>query len=402
VVATRSLAPRGLIRAVTVLVVLSGVAASTTSAEDYGVAQTYIHSFSNNVSVYTGVFALNKDVSLETTTYFRYTVDFVNPSFSLFGEGGEGGEGGDREADSAKARAVAAVSSASAAAGTGASDVRNELMAGFTHQFGNAFGLEMYYDYSKESDYTSNTPIVTLKKDLFEKNTTLTLSFSENFDQVYGQFMSATEPRNTSNYYFGITQLLSPVDFFRIGYSGSRMSGFTSEGTRLVPISPATAADCTEVVPGSCVTENFPDFRLRNAYLINVNHYFEGGWMDRSSVQLGYRYYQDSWSIRSNTEEVEYYKYLGPQLLLGLNYRFYNQSQAYFVKDVYTASDTYYSASPQLEKFSSQLAGIMLSYTIPRMFSFATDGAIEGRYEYYTQTINTTGQTIMLGLRFRF
>jgi len=99
---------------------------------------------------------------------------------------------------------------------------------------------------------------------------------------------------------------------------------------------------------------------------------------------------------------VEYYKYLGMRMLLGLNYRYYNQSQAFFVKDVYTASDTYYSASPQLEKFSSQLAGIMLSYTIPRMFSFASDGAIEGRYEYYTQTINTTGQTIMLGLRFRF
>ena len=33
---------------------------------------------------------------------------------------------------------------------------------------------------------TSDNPTITLKKDLFEKNTTLTLTYSQNIDQVYG------------------------------------------------------------------------------------------------------------------------------------------------------------------------------------------------------------------------
>lgn len=378
---------------------------SKTSAEDYGVAQSYLHSFSNNVTVYTELFALNKDVSLETSVYFKYTVDFVNPSFGDFGEGGREGGEGIKGADKT-AQAVAAVSSASSAAGT-TSDIRNELMVGFTHQFGNFVGMEMYYDYSKESDYTSNTPTITLKKDLFEKNTTLTLSYSRNIDLVYGRYMDNSEPRNTDNYFFGITQILSPVDLVQLGYSGSRVRGFTSEGTRLVPISPTTAAQCTDKSPGSCEPERFPDFRLRNAVIFGASHYFEGGFMDRSSIKFTYRYYNDDWSIVSNTEELEYNKYLTDQTRVGLDLRYYSQTQAFFVKDVYAVSDQYLSASPQLQKFNSQLAGLMLSHTmkpIPKTssFSFLSDGSIVGRYEYYTQSNHTTGQTVMLGLKFRF
>jgi len=129
--------------------------------------------------------------------------------------------------------------------------------------------------------------------------------------------------------------------------------------------------------------------------------------MDRSSIKLTYRYYKDDWSIVSDTEEIEYDKYLTEQTLIGLDLRYYNQTRAYFVKDLYTASDVYLSASPQLERFNSQLAGIVLTHTIrpiPKtsFFSFLSDGSVEGRYEYYTQSTHTTGQTVMLGLKFRF
>jgi len=389
--------------------VISGVFVPEVSAEDYGVAQSYLHSFSNNVTVYTEVFALNKDVSLETSAYFKYTVDFINPQFGDLGGdgGGEGGGGMNGDGKTGGQQRVAAVSTASTAAtaaGT-SSDIRNELTAGFTHQFGYGISAEIYYDYSREKDYLSNTPNITLKKELFEKNTTLTLSYSRNMDLVSGLFMDGQQSRTTDNYFVGITQLLSPVTFAQLGYSGSRASGYMPEGNRLVAITPTTAAGCTDKLAGSCEEEVFPDSRKRNAYLVGLNHYFEGGPADRSAVKLSYRYYKDDWAIVSHTGDIEYDKYLSDRNLVGLNLRYYRQTGAFFVKDVYTSSDPYRSASQQLQALHSELAGLKFTHS----FQGPSDrsdgihlGSAEIKYEYYTESIHVTAHTVMVGLRFKF
>jgi hypothetical protein len=365
-----------------------------TYAEDYVGAETYIHNIDNNVAVYTEVFALNKDINLDTTVYLKYTVDFIRPRSS------SGGEEGDEDEDSGAVRGyteVSAVSgastSASAVGGSAGNDTRNEFTAGLTHNFENVFGIEVYYDYSKEKDYTSSTPSVSLKKDLFEKNMTLTLGYSRSMDQVYGEFMDGRENRDTDNYFVGITQVLSPYTVAQLGYSRSQMRGFASEGIRLVPIDGATQDSCTDKSM-TCVDEAFPDSRSRNSYILGVNHYFEGGIMDRSAVKLTLRYYNDDWDIESYTEEVEYYKYLTDQVILRADLRYYDQSAASFVKDSYTSADEFKSSSPQLLKFNSQLAGLKL------MYFFDGNSFVEGKYEFYTQSISVDTHVFMLGLRF--
>jgi hypothetical protein len=389
--------------------IFSGVFPTNASAENYGVAQSYLHSFSNNVTVYTEVFALNKDISLETSAYFKYTVDFINPQFGDLGgdgggEGGSGNNGGEKAGVQQRVAAISTASSAATAAGT-SSDVRNELTAGFTHTFGYGLTAEVYYDYSREKDYLSNTPSLTLKKELFEKNTTLTLSYSRNMDLVSGLFMDGQQSRTTDNYFVGITQLLSPVTFVQLGYSGSRASGFLPEGNRLVPISPTTAAQCTDKAAGSCEAEVFPNSRKRNAAIVGLNHYFDGGMMDRSAIKVTYRYYKDDWQIISHTEDFEYDKYLPDRNLIGLNLRYYNQTGAFFVKDVYTTGDPYRSSSQQLQALHSEMAGLKFTHA----FKGPSDrpdgirlGAAEIKYEYYTESIHVTAHTVMLGLRFNF
>ncbi|MBI3609557.1 MAG: DUF3570 domain-containing protein [Nitrospirae bacterium] len=384
-------------------IVVAAVFARGAAAEDYAVTQSYVHSFSNHVAVYTEVFALNKDVSLETSSYFKYTVDFINPEF--LGEGSEGGEGG--EGKGGVRQNVAAVSTASSAATGGGTttDTRNELTAGFSHNFNNLITTEFYYDYSQEKDYLSNTPSITLKKDLFEKNTTLTLSYSKNMDLVYGRFMDGRKSRDTDNYYFGITQLLSPVTFAQIGYSGSRARGFIPEGNRLVAISPTTPDQCTAKAAGSCEGEVFPSTRSRNAVLLGINHYFSDGFMDRSSVKLTYRYYTDDWNITSHTEEAEYNKYVTDRNILGLNLRYYRQTAAFFAKDLYTAADRYRSSSQQLLALSSELAGLKYTHLFkatPGRSNGIRLGTFEARYEFYTETIHVTAHSVMIGLRFNF
>lgn len=373
-------------------------------AEDYAVAQTYIHAFSNNISVYTGVFALNKDVSLNTSVYGKYTVDMINPNF--FEEGGEGGEGaGKRRAD----KAFVAVSGASTAAGgsSGASDTRNNLTAGVTHNFDNIVTIEAGYDYSSEKDYISNTPGITFKKDLFQKNTTLTVGYSKNIDNVNGKFMASTDKKNTNNYYVGLTQIITPKTIAQFGYSKNEANGFMPEGNRLVPVDGVDAATCTDTSITNCLPEKFPNTRLREAYILGVNHYMLNGIIyppAPSSIRLTLRQYKDDWDISSYTEEIEYYQYLPEQNLLRLNFRNYQQTKAYFVKSVHSSTDQYLSISPQLEAMQTYLIGVKLSHAFdddPDYGIFA-NSFIEGGYEYYLQSTETSAHNFTLGVKFLF
>lgn len=374
---------------------------SPVHAEDYAVAQTYIHVFSNNISVYTGVFALNKDVSLNTSAYVKYTVDMINPNFF---EGEGGGDAGKRRAD----RAFAAVSGASTAAGgsSAASDTRNNLTAAFTHNFDNIITVEAGYDYSSEKDYISNTPGITFKKELFQKNTTLTLGYSKNMDSVSGKYMTSTDKKNTNNYYVGLTQIISPKTIAQLGYSRNEAKGFMPEGNRLVPVDGVAASTCTDK-SATCLLEVFPDTRLREAYILGVNHYLLNGIIyppAPSSIRLTLRQYKDDWDVSSYTEEIEYYQYLPEQNILRLNFRNYQQTKAYFVKSAPISSDKYHSISPQLESMQSYLIGFKLSHAFdddPDYGIFA-NSYIEGGYEYYLQSTETSAHNFTLGVKFLF
>lgn len=363
---------------------LFGIFASSASAEDYVRTQGYVHSFSQNIKVVTGVFAMNKDINLDTSAYFKYTVDVINPRLEEKGEHG---------ANSTTTNSGA--STAAGGGGGGADDVRNELTAGITHNFNNIAGVELYYDYSKENDYTSHTPSLTLKKDLFEKNSTLTMSYSRNMDKVYGKFMNGEQGRNTDNYFFGITQVLSPLTIAQLGYSRSNVTGFNSDGVRLVPLNGIYASSCTDR-SASCADEAFPDNRKRDAVVFGINQYFPNSIIDRSSVKFTYRYYNDDWNIASNTEEIEYNEYITEDTIFRVNFRYYEQTKANFVKDTYISSDPYKSSSPQFSGFNSQLFGLKLTN------NFLREGSFEGKYEYYSQSINTYAHIFMFTLRLTF
>lgn len=376
------------------------------NAEDYGAAEAYVHSFNNNVTVYSGVFALNKDFSLDTSTYFKYIVDLINPSF------GEGGDDGERDGGSLRKgiAAVDAVSGASPAVSSGAdstSDTRHELTAGFAHNIRDIIGIEGYLDYSREKDYSSKTPAITLKKDLFEKNTTLTAGYSRSFDAVSGRFMPGKAERNTGGYFVGVTQVISPVMVAQLGYSRSSADGYMSEGIRLVPVDGASASSCV-AESATCIKEVFPDSRSRHAYLFAVNRYFLSGlWgaLEKASVKLQLRYYEDDWDISSRTGEVEYNKYLSNKALMRLNYRYYSQAKAFFVKDNYASTDAFLSSSPQLLNFTSSLAGVKLSYNIKEYVpdaSFIRGALVEGKYDFYTESTGVNAHIIMAGARIGF
>jgi len=361
-------------------------------AEDYAAVQGYMHSFNNGVSVYSGVFALNKDVSLDTTLSFKYAVDLINPD-------------GEEEDDDDGGGGAAVVSGASSAV-NGGSDARHAFTAGFSHNFADIVGVEASYDYSFEKDYSSSTPTVTLKKDLFEKNTTLTAGYSRNSDVIDGKFMPGEADRTTGNYFAGVTQILSPVMVAQLGYSHSSSSGYLSEGIRLVPLGATDPATCV-AVSATCAVEAFPSDRKRDAYLVGVSRYFTGGLfglLDRSALKLTFRYYDDSWDLSSWTGEAEFHKYLDESVIIRLNYRYYTQTDAFFVKDTYLAGDEFKSASPQVVEKDTNLVGVKLTYLLgqPVQAWKLAVNSLEAKYEYYSESIGVDAHIVMGGLRLAF
>jgi hypothetical protein len=356
-------------------------------AEDYAVAESYSHAFSNNVTVYTELFALNKDLSLDTSVYGKYTVDFIQPG--LF----NGEDDGD------------AVSGASSSAG--GTDIRNELTAGITHNFSDLFGAALYYDFSTEKDFKSSTPSLSLTKELFKKNTTLSLGWSRNYDDISGRFLDNAEARTTDNYYFGLTQVVSPVTILQAGYSLIKSDGHQSEGIRLVPVDGASASSC-EAKSATCLVESMPGSKTRWAYIFGINHYFEGlgsggprGFFDDSSVKLTLRYYDDDWDIESYTAEIEHYRRLSNEDILKLNYRFYTQTSAFFFKDSYLSTDSFKTASPQHKSFNTHLAGVRLTHKFerPKPVGPFELGHVEGKYEFYLESSGVHAHIFMLSFR---
>ncbi|MBE9528829.1 MAG: DUF3570 domain-containing protein [Proteobacteria bacterium] len=373
-----------------------GVDTREAQAEEYALAQSYVHAFSNNVAVFTELFALNKEFSLDTSAYLKYTVDIIQPG--LFGEDDDGD----------------AISSASSAAAGGGQDTRHELTAGVSHNFKDLFKAELYYDTSSEKDYSSSTPTVTLSKEFFNKNTTLSFGFSKNMDEISGKFLGRTEKRNTSNYYLGVTQVISPVTIVQAGYSHSDSKGYMPEGIRLVPVDGATAASCTEE-SATCMDEAFPDNRKRNAFILGINHYFKKetdttvadkalGISDGSTIRLTFRYYYDDWDIDAFTAEVVQSRPLSENRTLRLNYRAYIQDKASFFKDDYLSSDTLRSTSPQHRSFHTHLLGAKLIHQLksrPQAGPFEL-GTLEGKYEFYLESSRVSAHILMASLKFVF
>ena len=77
---------------------------------------------------------------------------------------------------------------------------------------------------------------------------------------------------------------------------------------------------------------------------------------EKSSMQLGYRYYWDDWDMTSHTGSVNYQRYLSSQVILGLGLRSYLQNRAFFFQPEYDRVEEFMTADIKLESgFTNEL-----------------------------------------------
>jgi hypothetical protein len=95
-----------------------------------------------------------------------------------------------------------------------------------------------------------------------------------------------------------------------------------------------------------------PGLRLQKAAAARFKYRLN----EKSSLQMGYRYYWDSWGVRSHTVSEQYQRYISPHVIMGLGLRSYFQNRAFFFKPKYLQPESFMTVDVKLDSgFSNEL-----------------------------------------------
>ncbi len=232
------------------------------------------------------------------------------------------------------------------------------------------------YSYGFENDYRSHSFTIGARTDLFERNTTLDLSYARGFDLVCNLF----QPRNQDpvdrrrldssqgcfddqdadtdaldidlqTFQGSWTQAWAPIFVTQLTLTGQLVEGFQSNPYRAVWLGRAAAQ------------ENHPQVRFRYAAALSGRLWIEPL---SGAVQASVRAYRDSWDVRSITAELAYEQSIDGALRLRLRGRYYTQGAAAFFSDDYSLRPRgqYFTGDRELADMETFMAGAHIIWTL--------------------------------------
>lgn len=218
--------------------------------------------------------------------------------------------------------------------------------------------LSPQFAYSSESDYRSLGLSLSDAIEFNDKNTTLIIGAAHNFDEVQPVFWDTPRHKNSTDVLIGVTQLLNPKTVLTanltLGYSAGYLTdpykGFRFDGY----------PDPTAIFP-----EKRPRHKSKEILMLTLAHYFDAL---NAGAELEYRFYHDSFGIKSHTAGVTWNQKLGKRVILSPLFRYYDQTAADFYAvrlpgdpsdpDSLVPIPAYYSADYRLSKMHTFTYGI--------------------------------------------
>jgi len=225
---------------------------------------------------------------------------------------------------------------------------RHEFGAGIIQRFFSGI-LSLNGQYSTEHDYSSTTLSGSISYPFAKKNTVFTLSSVINLDKVFPQTRTWTKDRNTYTFNIGLTQILSKSIITQLDVSYMDLNGYMLDGYQVI-----------RIISGNTYTSyepSHPDTRVRRAVGWRANF----GLTKKLSIQLGYRYYRDSWDIQSNTISASLSNHFTGVFSASFEFRHYSQTKAFFFKPVYTQVEQYMTVDDKMNSGYSDEAAVNLA-----------------------------------------
>ncbi|HXR57333.1 MAG TPA: DUF3570 domain-containing protein [Casimicrobiaceae bacterium] len=237
----------------------------------------------------------------------------------------------------------------SGASGRGIGDYRSAADAKVTKYFGDS-SLAVGAAYSHEQDYISRAASVEWRTWSDDRNRTYAIGFGAAKDRINAlEGVNAPvldRPRETYDYLLGITQVLDARSVVESSITWSDGRGYFSDPYKL--------------------HDARPDHRRILAWLTHYNRYFAA---PDATLQLGYRYLDDSFGDRSHMLEASWVQTLTYGLTLTPTIRYLTQSAAYFYRDPPFPQGfvpgQLYTADERLSAFGAITLGVRLAKELP-------------------------------------
>ena len=241
---------------------------------------------------------------------------------------------------------------------------------------------------SKEYDFTSVGANTHYTLDLNQKNTTLSAGAAFEYDEVdpVGHVPipltmmvdavkdgGSSKTKNVKDLLLGVTQVLGPRGLLQFNYSLSLSNGYETDPYKILSVVNSNA------VPQYYVYEKRPGTRTKNALFTEYKRFV----FARDVVDFSYRYFTDSWGIRSHTLDLAYRWNFSERKSLEPSVRFYTQNAAdFYHAALFTGEDAtvdYASADPRLGAFNAWTGGLRYGQVL------ANGHELSVRVEYYKQ-----------------
>jgi Protein of unknown function (DUF3570) len=243
---------------------------------------------------------------------------------------------------------------------------------------------------SVENFYRSTTLLASGSRTFNKANTTVAGGFSFSLNQPQLHPRRASETQTTQNGFVSLTQTLTKTTIVQAGYELGHVGGYQNN--------PFLRARVNDVL----VLGNNPDQRTRQTFSLRLRQALPG----QTFLEADFRHYLDDWEVRSNSLSVGLSRQWSPRLLLGLSYRRYQQTGAFYYAPEYFGTPEFFTSDFRLVPFGSNLfTGRGVFTPRERLWFLPKGSGLTLQYEAYSSdtdfraAIFTAGVRIPLGLR---
>ncbi len=313
----------------------------------HGGRQSYDGSGDQALSLYEPVLYINSQIDHDTSVFGSVVADALSSASNKAFDTGTGA--------SASVHKKSGDGSGDEGGGGGGWQTRVGADAGYSKRIG-SWAFTPTAGYSGELSYRSIHGGLNVQKFFAEDNFVLSAGVfhfsdaADPWDIAKGEF-AGFKSKTTNSVNVSATQLLSERDMVLGGISYTRQGGYLEGSRNTVSTGTAVTDRAEEVLPQS-----------RNKWTANAR--YVRSLSGNLAFHLDYRYYTDSWAIRSNTWE--------PSLALAFSdekgvfralYRHYSQTPAKYYADSFFVMQPNMTSDSDLSRFTANEGGVQFSYT---------------------------------------
>ena len=179
--------------------------------------------------------------------------------------------------------------------------------------------------------------------DFNKKNTTVAFGGAYAHDTLTPANGRPNATKDSLDALIGISQILTKTTVLTANVTFGEVTGFISDPYKLAEVN------------GQLIYEKRPDSKNKEIFFVGLQQFITP--LD-ASVDLGFRYYTDSFGVNAETMSLAWYQKVGPEFIISPIVRYYQQTAANFYDVRFSGSPEFYSSDYRISDLTSISYGV--------------------------------------------